>query len=287
MNWIQSLQASIDYMEDHLLEEIQLEKVAQQAKVSPFHFQRMFLLLTDMSVGEYVRKRRLTLAAHELVREDVKIIDAALKFGYHTPESFSKAFKKQHGLSPKDAKSGKGKLKFYNRLVIQVTLRGETAMNVEMIEKGPVQIVGLKQDLRCVNGENLIRIPKIWERVNQDGTTDELVSMNNGSIKGILGVCVDKSTVMPDTIEYWVAAAHAGDSAGRFQTMELPASKWAVFEVRGAMPHAIQDMWNRIYTEWFPSSNYKHAGTPDLEVYSDGDPTSESYYSEIWIPVKS
>lgn len=286
MNWIQSLQAAIDYMEDHLLEELQLEKVAKQAMVSPFHFQRMFLMLTDMSVGEYVRKRRLTLAAHELVKDDVKIIDTALKFGYHTPESFSKAFKKQHGISPREAKSGKGKMKYYHRLVIQVTLRGETAMNVEIIEKGPVQIVGLKQEVRCAGGENLIEIPKIWGRVNQDGTTDELISMNNGAIKGVLGICVDQSAEKPDTIEYWVAAASDGNSGGRFQTMQLPSSKWAVFEVRGAMPHAIQNMWNRIYTEWFPASNYKHAGTPDLEVYSDGDPTSEAYYSEIWIPVK-
>ncbi|KIL48420.1 AraC family transcriptional regulator [Jeotgalibacillus campisalis] len=286
MNWIQSLQASIDYIETHLLEEIQVEEVANQASVSPFHFQRMFLMLTDMSVGEYIRKRRLTLAAHELVRDDVKIIDAALKFGYHTPESFSKAFRKQHGLSPREAKSGKGKLKYYNHLVIQVIVRGETPMNVEIREKGPVQIVGLKQEVSCVDGNNLAEIPKIWDRLNEDGTTEELAAMNNGSIEGVLGICVDKSKVKPDTMDYWVAATYEGNHDGRFETMELPASNWAVFEVKGAMPHAIQHMWNRIYTEWFPVSKYKHAGTPDLEVYSNGDPMSEDYYSEIWIPVK-
>ncbi|PPA69086.1 AraC family transcriptional regulator [Jeotgalibacillus proteolyticus] len=286
MNWIQSLQASIDYIEDHLLEDIEITNVAKQAMVSPFHFQRMFGLLTGMPVGEYIRRRRLTLAAHELVKEDVKIIDAALKFGYNTPESFSKAFRKQHGLSPREAKSGKGKLHYYHRLVIQVTLRGETPMKVEVIEKGSVQVVGIRQEVSCADGENSREIPKIWGRVNQDGTADSLASINNGEIKGVLGICVDKSKDKPDTIDYWVAAAHEGDRPERFETMELPASKWAVFEVRGAMPHAIQTMWNRIYTEWFPASNYKHAGTPDLEVYSGGDPMSEEYISEIWIPVK-
>ncbi|MDG5473228.1 AraC family transcriptional regulator [Jeotgalibacillus sp. ET6] len=286
MNWIQSLQASIDYIETHLLEEIQLEEAANRASVSPYHFQRMFLLLTDMSVGEYIRKRRLTLAAHELVRDDVKVIDAALKFGYNTPESFSKAFRKQHGLSPREAKSGKGKLKYYNRLVVQVIVRGETPMNVEIIEKGPVQIVGLKQEVSCVDGNNLVEITKIWDRVNQDGTTEELAAVNTGSIEGILGICVDKSKEKADTLDYWVGVAHDGSGDERFEMMELPASKWAVFEVRGAMPHAIQQMWNRIYTEWFPVSNYKHAGTPELEVYPSGNPYSEDYYSEIWIPVK-
>ncbi|TFD93592.1 AraC family transcriptional regulator [Jeotgalibacillus sp. R-1-5s-1] len=286
MNWIQSLQASIDYIEDHLLEELPTERIAQQANVSPFHFQRMFTLLTNMPVGEYIRKRRLTLAAHEIVRDQIKIIDAAYKFGYDTPEAFSKAFKKQHGLSPREAKSGSGKLKYYNRLVIQVTLEGEKAMNVEMIEKGAIRLTGVKREVSMENGENTREIPKLWQEVNQDGTTAELVAMNDGEIKGVLGVCVDKSSERPYLLDYWVAASHNGEGNERFEKLELPPSKWAVFGVKGAMPHAIQGMWKRIYSEWFPVSGYKHAGTPDLEVYPDGDPMSEDYYCEIWIPVK-
>ncbi|WP_227397072.1 AraC family transcriptional regulator [Jeotgalibacillus aurantiacus] len=286
MNWIQSLQASIDYIEDHLLEELSTERIAQQANVSPFHFQRMFTLLTNMPVGEYIRKRRLTLAAHEIVRDQIKIIDAAYKFGYDTPEAFSKAFKKQHGLSPREAKSGSGKLKYYNRLVIQVTLEGEKAMNVEMIEKGAIRLTGVKREVSMENGENTREIPKLWQEVNQDGTTAELAAMNDGEIKGVLGVCVDKSSERPYLLDYWVAASHNGEGNERFEKLEIPPSKWAVFGVNGAMPHAIQGMWKRIYSEWFPVSGYKHAGTPDLEVYPDGDPMSEDYYCEIWIPVK-
>ncbi len=72
----------------------------------------------------------------------------------------------------------------------------------------------------------------------------------------------------------------------RLLNLEIPASKWAIFEVHGAMPDAMPKVWKQIFSEWFPSTGYECAGTPELEVYSDGDPFNENYYSEIWIPLK-
>jgi AraC family transcriptional regulator len=286
MGWVESLQKAIDFMEDHLLEGISIESIAKQANVSEFHFQRIFSVLTDITVGEYLRRRRLTLAAQELSTGDRRIIDIALKYGYDTPESFSKAFRRQHGITPSQARNYKGKLKSYNRLSIQVSLKGAEPMNYRIVEKDSFKVVGVKREFSCENGENLAGIPKMWADVHVDGTNDLLFQLNNGEIQGVLGVCVDKRDSGYPIMDYWIAADHIGDKPEGLLELEIPASKWGVFEVHGAMPDAMQNTWKQIISEWFPSSHYEHAGTPDLEVYSSGNPSSPDYYSEIWIPLK-
>jgi AraC family transcriptional regulator len=286
MGWVESLQQAIDYMEEHLLEEISIEDIAKQANVSEFHFQRIFSVLTDITVGEYLRRRRLTLAAQELSTTESKIIDVALKYGYDTPESFSKAFRRQHGITPSQARNYAGKLKSYNRLTIQVKLKGANPMNYKIVEKESFMVVGVKREFSCENGENMVEIPKMWNDVHVDGTNDLLFQLNNGEIQGVLGVCVDKRNSGSPLMDYWIAAAHNGDTPEGLLELKIPASKWGVFEVHGAMPDAMHKAWKEIFSEWFPSNQYEHAGTPDLEVYSEGNPSSPDYYSEIWIPLK-
>ena len=286
MGWVESLQNAIDYMENHLLDDISIESIAKQANVSEFHFQRIFSVLTDITVGEYLRRRRLTLAAQELSTTESKIIDLALKYGYDTPESFSKAFRRQHGITPSQARNYTGKLKSYNRLTIQVNLKGAEPMNYKIVEKESFKVVGVKREFSCENGENLAGIPKMWDDVHVDGTNDLLFDLNNGQIKGVLGVCVDKRNTGSSLMDYWIGTDHKGETPEGLLELEIPASKWGVFEVHGAMPEAMQNTWKQIISEWFPSSHYQHAGTPDLEVYSSGNPSSPDYYSEIWIPLK-
>lgn len=286
MGWVESLQRAIDYTEEHLLDNLATGDIAKQAHVSEFHFQRIFTILTGITLGEYIRRRRLTLAAQELSNTSNRIIDIALKYGYDTPKSFSKAFRRQHGLTPSQARNNSGKLKSYNRLTIQVTLKGAEPMKYKIIERESFQVVGIKRELSCANGENLTEIPKMWADVHSDGTNDLLFKLNNGVIKGVLGVCVDKRDIQPLLMDYWIAAEHDGDIPEGLMNLEIPASKWGVFEVHGPMPDAIQKVWKQIYSEWFPSSKYEHAGTPDLEVYGSGDPWGPEYYSEIWIPLK-
>ncbi|KGM46262.1 AraC family transcriptional regulator [Neobacillus niacini] len=286
MGWVESLQNAIDYMENHLLDDITIERIAKQANVSEFHFQRIFSVLTDITVGEYLRRRRLTLAAQELSSTESKIIDVALKYGYDTPESFSKAFRKQHGITPSQARNFTGKLKSYNRLTIQVNLKGAEPMNYKIVEKERFKVVGVKREFSCENGENLAGIPKMWDDVHVDGTNDLLFDLNNGQIEGVLGVCVDKRNSGSPLMDYWIGTDHTGETPEGLMELEIPASKWGVFEVHGPMPDAMQNTWKQIISEWFPSSHYQHAGTPDLEVYSNGNPSSPDYYSEIWIPLK-
>jgi len=284
MAWVESLQKAIDYIEDHLLDNMTIEQIARQANSSQFHFQRTFSILTDMTIGEYIRRRRLTFAAQELIKTNEKIIDLALKYGYDSPEAFSKAFRRQHGITPTEARRNMGKLKSYNRLVIQVSLKGAEPMQYRIVEKDSFEVVGVKESFSWENGENLIGIPKMWKKAHGEGIVDTLVEVNDGAIKGILGVCFDP--LSNGEIDYWVAAASKSKKLENLESLTIPASKWSVFEVHGAMPDAIQRAWKKIHTEWFPSSGYVHAGTPDLEVYTNDNPSSSDCYSEIWIPIK-
>jgi len=159
-------------------------------------------------------------------------------------------------------------------------------MIYKIIEREHFQVVGVKREISCVNGENLREIPKMWDVVHADGTNDLLVELNNGEIKGVVGVCVDKRSLQPGLMDYWIAAEYEGTQPAGLEILDIPAAKWVVFEVHGAMPDSMQNAWKQIFSEWFPSSHFEHAAGPELEVYSPGDPWSPDYYSEIWIPLK-
>ncbi|MBE4907540.1 AraC family transcriptional regulator [Bacillus luteolus] len=287
MAWVESIQKAINFIEENLLEEMTIEQISKQANASAFHFQRTFTLLTNISIGEYVRRRRLTLAAQELITTSCKVIDVAYKYGYDTPEAFTKAFRRQHGIVPSEARKFVGKLTFYERLVIQVTLKGAEPMKFNIVERDSIRVIGKKREFSLLNEENLKGIPKMWDEVNSDGTCRFLAKSNNGQIKGILGVCVDNRDANSNqAMDYWVATEHIGETPEGYECLEIPASKWVIFEVRGAMPDAMQSAWKQIFSEWFPTSGYQHAGTPEFEMYTDDDPTSPDCYSELWIPIK-
>lgn len=287
MGWVESIQQAIQYIEEHLLDDLTIEQVAKEANSSAFHFQRTFSVLTDMSIADYIRRRRLTLAAQDLLNTNEKIIDLSYKYGYETPEAFTKAFRKQHGVTPSEARKKVGKLEAYNRLVIQVTLKGAEPMKYQIVEKDSFQVVGLKRSYNCATEENLRGIPLFWNEVNQDGTSDSIISLNNGEVKGALGICAMGEDFEVDSmIDYWIGVNFVGKAPENLETLEIPASKWAIFEVHGPMPDAMQKTWKKIYSEWFPSNSYKQAGTPEMEVYTDDDPSDPNCYSEIWIPIK-
>lgn len=287
MAWVESIQKAINFIEEHLLDDLTMEQIARVANSSVFHFQRTFAILTDMSIADYIRRRRLTLAAQELINTDNKIIDLSYKYGYDTPEAFTKAFRKQHGVTPSDARKKLGNLQSYNRLIIQVNLRGAEPMKYKIMEKESFQVVGVKRTYNCNTGENLKGIPLFWDEVNTNGTDELLFQLNNGEIEGVLGVCVvDKSQKDSGLMDYWIASEHVGDVPENLSSLAIPTSKWVIFEVHGPMPHAMQDTWKQIYSEWFPSNPYVPAGTPELEVYSSENPNNADYYSEIWIPIK-
>lgn len=285
MALVESLQRAIDFMEKHLLDSITIEEIAKQANVSPFHFQRTFMILTDVTVGDYLRRRRLTLAAQELSSAQCKILDLASKYGYETPEAFSKAFRKQHGIAPSEVRKGTGKLQSYNRLMIQVNLKGAAPMNYKIVERDAFQVVGVKRECPCGEEAKGPGIAEFWGEVNENGTADKLVQFINGEIKGILGI-TDNYNAEKNTIDYWIAAEHIGEEPDGMSRVDFPATKWVVFEVHGSAPIEMPNAWKRIYSEWIPSNGYEIAELAAVEAYIASDPYSPNASNEIWLAIK-
>lgn len=277
MVWLTSLQKAITYMESHLTTTFSMDELARSSGFSSFHFQRTFHLLTGITVGEYVRRRRLTLAAEELQRTTYKVIDIALKYGYETPEAFTKAFRRQHGLTPMQVRKSQGKITSYYPFTIEVQLKGAEPMNYQMTKQDTFQVIG-----RLTTMPNNEAIPALWDELNRDGTTERLALLNNTAIKGVLGVCLPHKEGM----QYMIGVAYEGDVPEGFEAIQVPQAEWAVFEVIGAMPHAMRHTWQRIYKEWLPSSQYELAHTVEFELYTDDDLKADTCYSEIWLPVK-
>lgn len=256
-------------------------QIAKTACSSTFHFQRMFHMLTGYTVAEYVRKRKLTLAAQELAATKAKVLEIALKYGYDTPESFSKAFRRVHGISPSAAREPGAKLKAHPRISFQLSLKGDKDMDYKIIEKEAFEVVGKSIIVSAKNGENYKNIPLFWKECNENGFSEKLCKAA-GKL-GMLGICWNDYD--GEKFTYIIAVEKPKEDIQGTKEYVIPASTWAVFESVGAMPNAIQNLIQRIYSEWFPSTGYEHADAPELEVYPLGDSYSEDYRCEVWVPI--
>ena len=292
MEWIQSINKAIDYIEDHLTEDIHCEDVAGAVYISVFHFQRTFNLLTGMTVGEYIRKRRLSLAGEELTRQNVKVIDVALKYSYDSPESFAKAFSRFHGITPGQVKKG-NTLKSFNKLVVKITVERGTIMDYRIEKKESLNLLVCTK--MFTDETSKTGIPAFWDEYQEKKMHEK--------VPGCIGACAQQK--MGDTeFMYGIGCivdsetvCVAGDKADRlkaekgipegFRIINIPAHTWAIFKCVGSMPDAIQNMWDKIYSEWLPGADYELIPNYDIENYLPGDNAADDYISEIWIPIKA
>lgn len=276
MEWIQIINRAIEYMENHLMEDIHCGDVAGHVHISLFHFQRIFNLLTGMTVGEYIRSRRLSLAGEELTREGTKVIDVALKYGYHSPESFSRAFARFHGVTPGQVKKQK-ELKSFNRLTVRISLEGGTVMDYRIEKKHAFKLLvhaGTFTEESSRQG-----IPAFWDEYYKEGL--------DRKVPGCLGVCAQQEEGKEEFL-YGIGcdADRVSEIPQEFFVLDIPSYTWAVFKCVGAVPDAIRKMWDCIYREWLPGADYEPVWDYDIENYLPGDNTAADYVSEIWIPVR-
>ncbi len=178
MDWIESLNRALGFIEDNLCEDITCGDIASHVFISSSHLQRAFVLLTGLTIGEYIRNRRLSLAGQELAGGGAKVIDVALKYGYDTPESFSKAFSRFHGVSPGQARKGGASLRSYNRLTIKIIMEGGNFMDYRIEKKAAFTVVVKAR----VFGDNSSKeIPAFWDGYFEQGLHKQ--------ISGAMGVC--------------------------------------------------------------------------------------------------
>ena len=286
MDWILGIQRAIDYIEAHLTEDIDYEKVASMSFSSGYHFQRVFSILCGYTLGEYIRLRRLSLAGVELASGKERVIDVALKYGYESPDSFSKAFHKFHGITPSEARTDGKSLKSFSRLSIKISLEGGSTMNYRVEEKEEFYVIERVEKHSVENAENEKSVPDFWARASADGTIARLSHLTIDDTY-VFGICYSNKSENNKTFEYSIAVKCDKDSAvpSGFRKNTIAAKTWLVFDCVGAMPCAIQDTWRKIVTEFFPTSAYEPTYEMDIEAYTDGDMDSPDYRSEIWIPV--
>ncbi|WP_312702171.1 AraC family transcriptional regulator [Sedimentibacter sp.] len=282
MEWISRLNEAVDYIEQNLDKEISHDKLAQIACCSTFHFIRMFSYIADIPLSEYIRRRRLTMAAFDLQTGNDKIVDIALKYGYDSPTAFNRAFQNVHGISPTAAKRQGVSLKAYPRITFKITIKGDSEMNYKIVTKEAFKIAGVKENFSMKGDECFAKIPFFWQETVQSGVIPSILELINREPYGLLGV---SANINDNELSYYIAAATDKATPEGMEEYMVPECTWAVFECIGAMPYAIQELQKRIITEWLPTSGYEYANVPDIEVYFEGDQQAPDYKCEVWLPI--
>lgn len=288
MDWITGISKAIDYIEEHITEPTDYARAAKEACSSPFNFQRVFALLCGYTLGDYVRMRRLTLAGEELLSTDAKVIDVALKYGYDSPESFSRAFTRFHGVSPSAVRKGAA-IRSFSRICVKLILTGGNIMEYRIEKKQAAKIICRRREFTKPGDDYTNReIPEFWNECGRDGSIQKLCGYikDSAQFKGLLGVCF--STEMTDSgFPYGIGAEYDGESDPQdFEIVEIPAYTYAVFTVRGRMPDAFRETYRKICTEFFPQSGYEYGNGVEIEAYPSADVQNPDYTCEIWIAVK-
>ena len=276
MEWIDRLNDAITYIEDHLTEKIDYEQLGQIACCSSYHFQRMFAYMAGVPLSEYIRRRRMSLAAVDLQVKGIQVIDVAGKYGYSSPTAFNRAFQSIHGVAPSTLKSEGVTIKSFPPIKFKITIKGAEEMEYRIETREAFRIVGVSVPLHEDIEKNFTVIPQKWQKISMDGTLQKLFDMMD--TLGILGVSTCNST---EPWRYYIAVSTSQDTGG-LEEYIVPAATWAIFSGAGTN-QSIQELERRIVTEWLPTSGFEYGNAPDVEVYLSPDPQNAQY--EVWIPV--
>ena len=294
MDWTHDLQKAIRYIEAHLLDDITSNDISDEVHISPFYFQKGFKIMTGYSIAEYVRNRRLYLAALEAASGDEKIIDLAYKYGYDTPESFTKAYSRFHGISPLRTQSHTEKIKPFLPLKITISIQGGHDMDYVTENVKGFQVIGFEKEISYDTSYK--DIPEFWDefckkymkpRMDQKKPEGEIQQAIHDNGIGEYGICYDTSN-KDGVFRYLIAGAYRKGAVPEGLTLyTFPDMEWVKFSCTGPLPGALQSVNTKIFHEWLPNNqDFEIAMDADIEWYSEGDTSSQDYKSEIWIPVK-
>lgn len=280
MEWVERLNQAMDYIEANLTGEIDYEQLGRIACCSAYHFQRMFAYMAGVPLAEYIRRRRMSLAAVELQSGDAKIVEVAQKYGYSSPTAFNRAFQSVHGVAPSAVRAEGVPVKSFPAIGFSVAVKGREAMDYRIETKEAFRIVGVSAPLAKEIEQNFMVVPALWGKAVQDGTLQKLAAKMDAQPMGLLGVsaCGEE-----EAWKYFIAVSSTQDADG-WEEYTVPASTWAIFYGEGTN-QAIQELEKRVVTEWLPTSGYEYGSAPDIEVYLNPDPQNAKF--EVWIPVKS
>ena len=282
MDWIERMNAAINYIEDNLTSDIDYKQVAKAACCANYHFQRMFAFITEVPLSEYIRRRRLTLAAFELQQSNKSVIEIAQEYGYESHSSFTRAFSELHGIAPTTARKSGAKLKAYPRMSFHISIIGGTEMDYRIEKIGAFSAVGVKYR---VNTEKAFRqVPMIWQESRQNGISEKLLNLldvqSEKLLNGVLGILSDGDWGKNNDFSYYLAVPYEKESPVDMEKLNFPESQWVVFDAPNLTD--IMKAWKHLYTDWVPTSSYSLADLPAIECYY---PPEHNSQNELWIPI--
>lgn len=285
MNWIEDVNKTLEYIENNILDDISVEKIAKVVNISPFYLQKGFSLIVGIGIKEYVRNRRLFLSALELGTGKSKVIDIAYKYSYETPESFTKAFTRFHGVSPSAIIKDRSKIKVFLPIHIELDIKGGYSMNAKIEKMKEFGVIGFRKSFNIETSYN--DIPLFWNEIMQTEFSPELKEIIKKFKIGELGLCHGCGM----DFDYFICGFYDNSLESipeGLEVLNIQSYDWAKFECIGPLPNALQTINTKIFREWLPSNpNYEMADEIDIEWYDCGDTTADDYHSEIWIPVKT
>lgn len=286
MDWVSKLNEAIRYMEENLTDEISYEAIAKIANCSVYNFQRMFSYIADKPLSEYIRNRRLTMAAFDLLNSTDRIIDIAMKYGYESQDAFTRAFRNFHGVLPSSVRNETVQLKSCPKISFQITIKGENHMNYQIEQWPAFKVMGKIHKVRTAEAFEII--PGLWEKAWKDGTVEKLTEkFPDYRPQGFLGIAGGGKWGDSQEMNYIIGVTNYVDvpecrhvpAEGEFQEISYPAATWAIFEADGELPDAVQKVYKQFYTEWLPNSGYELADLPVIECYK------QKNGQEVWIGI--
>jgi AraC family transcriptional regulator len=284
---LKELNHVIDYIEEHLTDDLSLEVISEYAGVSDYHFRKIFFYLSGLTLSEYIKNRKLSEANKDLLNGE-RVTDVAFKYGYQSVDGFTRAFKKWCGFLPSDVIK-KGKSKSFPKLSFVITVKGGISMEYRIEDKPAFNLVGVSK-----------RVPMQFEGVNNEivklaySITEEqrkeMHSLQNMEPYEIVNASYDSDTNFlkeEGYLTHLIGVLTTEDKVSHLlDKVPVQACTWAVFPNEGPFPSTLQQTMARIYSEWLPSSNYEVINAPSFSFTKMDQHKKDYAYSEVWVPVR-
>lgn len=294
MDWISEMQRAIAYMEAHLMEEIGYEDIAGHVHMSSYEFHRAFSFLTGITPNAYIRKRRLSLAGREIAETGGKITDIALKYFYDTPESFTKAFTRFHGVAPKIARTEDAKLVLFNPIRIKLTVEGGKSMDYRIVQTKEKKFLALIRDFRneIINDDENHDIPDFWDECNKNNLIEPVQNLRPLGKRDLYGLCTP-TKAGENTFEYGIGVLIDEETKvfdekemlqNGFRIWDVAPGTYVVFDCIGIDGDCISETWAKFYKEFLPQMGYIARQETDFEIYFEKE--KPGIFCELWIPVE-
>lgn len=278
-NIITSFNKLTDYIEEHLTDTIDYQEMEKITGYSSYHLQRLFLMISNTPISEYIRYRRLSCAAYDLLDQKQSVTDIALKYGYSSPASFNRAFKAFHNVNPKDIKKQEHFIKAYPPLSFELTIRGAVSLDYRMMETDTFRIIGKKIHTTMESGQSYQDIPAFWQTLQTSQAIPPLLASMNQVPFGLLGVSDYNPDLSESTFDYYIGVSSDLPLPPNCEELTIEKTTWACFKRPMGDPLELQNFQKNIIFDWLPTSGFEFAVGPDLEVYGQDNEV------EVWLPV--